>query len=170
MTTSSKVLLSFSFACLALAAEAAQLPAAVDKNAIIATFHAEGAQIYQCKPDASKPAGQGVALVWQFREPIASLLMDGQSVGRHYAGPSWELVDGGGVKGRTIRSTPAPGANDIPWLEVEVVGHLGKGALSEAVTVLRTNTKGGLAQGPCKTEGEYLSIPYSADYQFLRKI
>jgi len=166
MTTSSKVLLcAFSFACLALAAEAAQLPAA-DKEAIIATFHAEGAQIYECKSDTSKPGG---ALVWQFREPIATLLANGQSIGRHYAGPSWELVDGGGVKGKTIKNMPAPGADDIPWLEVEVVGHLGKGALSEVVTVLRTNTKGGLAKGPCKTEGEYLSIPYSADYQFLRK-
>jgi len=167
MTTSSKLLLSvFSLACLALTAEAAQLPKPVDKDAIIATLHAEGAQIYECKPDTSKTAG---SFVWQFREPIATLLASGQSVGRHYAGPSWELVDGGGVKGRTIKNTPAPGANDIPWLEVEVVDHLGNGVLSEAVTVLRTNTKGGLAQGPCKTEGEYLSIPYSADYQFLRK-
>jgi len=167
MTTFSKVLLGiFSFAFLGLAAKAAQLLAPVDKDSIIATFHAEGAQIYECKPDTSKPPG---SLVWQFREPIATLLAGGQSVGRHYAGPSWDLVDGGGVKGRTVKNTPAPGVNDIPWLELEVVDHLGKGVLSEAVTVLRTNTKGGLAKGPCKTEGEYLSIPYSADYQFLRK-
>jgi hypothetical protein len=168
MTIFSKVLLGiFSFACVGLAAEAAQLPTPVDKDSIIATFHAEGSQIYECKPDTSKPAG---SLAWQFREPIATLLAGGQSVGRHYAGPSWELVDGGGVKGKTIKNTPAPGANDIPWLEVEVVNHLGKGGvLSEAVTVLRTNTRGGLAQGSCKTEGEYLSVPYSADYQFLRK-
>ena len=170
MTISSRVTLSvFSFACLALAAKAAQLPSAANTNAIITTFHAEGAQIYECKPDSSKPIGQAGTLVWQFREPIATLLADGQSVGRHYAGPSWELVDGGGVKGKTIKNTPAPGPNDIPWLELEVVDHLGKGVLSEAVTVLRTNTKGGLAKGPCKTQGEYLSIPYSADYQFLRK-
>lgn len=166
MTASSKLLLGvFCFTCLALEAEAAQLPIA-DKGAIIATFHAEGAQIYECKQDNSK---QTSTLVWQFREPIATLLVSGQSIGRHYAGPSWELVDGGGVKARTIKNVPAPGANDIPWLELEVVGHLGKGVLSEAVTVLRTNTRGGLAQGSCKSEGEYLSIPYSADYQFLRK-
>jgi hypothetical protein len=96
-------------------------------------------------------------------------MVGGQSVGRHYAGPSWDLVDGGAVKGRVVTSTPAPTANDIPWLELEVIDHCNKGILSDAVTVLRINTKGGLAQGSCESEGKYLSIPYAADYLFLRR-
>jgi hypothetical protein len=116
-----------------------------------------------------RAAGKAPALTWHFREPIATLVVDGQTVGRHYAGPSWDLVDGGAAKGKVVTSTLAPTANDIPWLELEVVEHRNKGILSDAVTVLRINTKGGLAQGSCDSDGKYLSIPYAADYVFLRK-
>jgi uncharacterized protein DUF3455 len=167
MKTPSKVLLTIvSLVCLVPAVRALAQPlSAIDKNSIIATLHAEGAQIYECKRDSSKPA----ALTWQFREPIATLMVGGQSVGRHYAGPSWDLVDGGGVKGRVVLSRPAPDANDIPWLELQVIDHRNEGILSDAVTVLRINTKGGIAQGFCESEGKYLSIPYAADYLFLRR-
>jgi uncharacterized protein DUF3455 len=170
MKTLSKLLLNVvSLVCLLLAARAAAQPLSIDKNLIVATFHAEGAQIYECKPDTSKPVGTARPLTWQFREPIATLLVGGQSVGRHYAGPSWDLVDGGGVKGKVIESTPAPTANDIAWLKIEVVDHPNKGVLSDAVTVMRVNTKGGVAKGSCESEGQYLSIPYAADYVFMRK-
>ena len=43
------------------------------------TLHAEGAQIYECK------AGADGTLAWVFREPIATLLSEGKTVGRHYA-------------------------------------------------------------------------------------
>jgi Protein of unknown function (DUF3455) len=172
--TPSKLLLNVtSVACLLLAVRAPAQPLlAIDKNSIIATLHAEGAQIYECKPDTSRPAGQARALTWQFREPIATLMVGGQSVGRHYAGPSWDLVDGGAVKGRVVTSTPAATANDIPWLELEVLDvseHRGEGILSKARIVRRINTKGGVAQGSCESAGHYLSVPYSADYVFLRK-
>src|SRR5512136_532211 len=109
MRTPSKLLLNVaSLACFMLAVRAPAQPlSAIDRNTIIATLHAEGAQIYECKPDTSKPAGQARALTWQFREPIATLMVGGQSVGRHYAGPSWDLLDGGAVKGRVVTSTPA---------------------------------------------------------------
>ena len=35
-------------------------------------------------------AGADGKLAWTFREPIATLLADGKTVGRHYAGPNWE--------------------------------------------------------------------------------
>jgi hypothetical protein len=169
MKTRSKLLLNvLSLACLVSAVSAPAQPLlAIDKKTVIATLHAEGAQIYECKPDSSMPFSQAGALTWQFREPIATLMIGGQTVGWHSAGPRWDLVDGGGVRGRLVTSTPA--ADDIPWLELEVVDRHNKGVLSEAVTVLRINTKGGLAQGSCEAEGRYISIPYAADYLFLRK-
>ena len=93
MKTPSRLLLnSASLACLLLAIRAPAQPLpAIDKNAIIATLHAEGAQIYECKQDTTKTDGQARALTWQFREPIATLMVGGQSVGRHYAGPSWDV-------------------------------------------------------------------------------
>src|SRR5881227_100068 len=58
---------------------------------IVLALHAEGAQIYECK------AGADGKLAWAFREPIATLLAGGKTVGRHYAGPTWEYTDGSAV-------------------------------------------------------------------------
>jgi hypothetical protein len=169
-----KVLLNTISPLLALFAvtASARVPPAFEtdkETTVIATFHAEGAQVYECKLDTSKSPLQGRALTWQFREPIATLIVGGQSIGRHYAGPNWDYVDGSGVKGRVVTSAPAATSNDIAWLEIEVVDHRNKGILSDATTVLRINTRGGLAQGSCETAGHYLSVPYAADYVFLRK-
>ena len=40
---------------------------------------------------------------------------------------------------------------------------------SDATSVQRVNTGGEMAQGRCETAGEYLSVPYAADYLFLHK-
>jgi uncharacterized protein DUF3455 len=148
----------------------AQVPAALvaRAGAVIATFHAEGAQIYQCKPDSEKYGSEPRALAWQFREPIATLIVDGKSVGWHSAGPNWNHTDGSGAKGKVASTTPGATANDIAWLKLDIIEHRGSGVLSEAATVERVNTKGGMAQGPCEPAGAYLSVPYSADYVFLR--
>ncbi|WP_409190397.1 DUF3455 domain-containing protein [Bradyrhizobium sp. RDM4] len=137
-------------------------------GAVIATFHAEGAQIYQCRPESEKYPSEPRALSWQFREPVATLIADGKSIGLHSAGPSWDHIDGSGVKARVVSATPGETANDIAWLRLDAIEHRGSGVLSEAATVERINTKGGMTQGPCETAGAYLSVPYSADYVFLR--
>jgi hypothetical protein len=95
--------------------------------------------------------------------------MDGKSIGRHYAGPNWEHIDGSAAKGKVVASAPGATSNDIPLLELEVVEHRGNGILSAATVVQRINTKGGVAQGPCERAGDYRSAPYSADYVFLRE-
>jgi hypothetical protein len=129
---------------------------------LVATLHAEGAQVYECKADNTGK------LAWQFREPIATLVLDGKTVGRHYAGPNWELADGsavgGKVSGRAAGATPA----DIPLLRLDGSAR-GDGMLSGVSTIQRINTKGGAADGACNTTGGYLSVPYSADYTFYRK-
>ena len=148
----------------------AQIPAALvaRDGAVIATFHAEGAQIYQCKPDSEKYPSEPRALAWQFREPVATLIVDGKSFGRHFAGPNWDHIDGSGVKGRVASTASGASANDIAWLRLDIIEHRGSGVLSEAATIERINTKGGMAQGACETAGAYLSVPYSADYVFRR--
>jgi hypothetical protein len=130
---------------------------------IVLSVHAEGAQVYDCK------AGADGKLAWAFREPIATLLADGKTVGRHYAGPSWEHSDGSAVTGKGVGSIPGARPNDIPWLKLEVVSRRGSGILSGVTTVQRINTSGGKLDGPCDKAGAYRSVPYSADYVFLRK-
>jgi hypothetical protein len=142
-----------------------QVPDAIAAPAetLIATAHAEGAQIYDCKADA------GGQLVWQFREPIATLVIDGKTVGRHYAGPSWEMLDGSAVVGKQAARAPGATPQDIPWLKLDVASSRGTGRLSGVTTVQRLNTKGGVAAGRCDAAGAMLSVPYSADYAFLKK-
>jgi len=41
--------------------------------------------------------------------------------------------------------------------------------MSRVATIQRVNTKGGAMQGSCETAGAYRSVPYSADFVFLRK-
>jgi len=129
----------------------------------VATMHAEGAQIYDCKADASGK------LVWQFREPIATLLMDGKTVGRHYAGPSWKLLDGSAVTGKVAGRAPGATPTDIPWLKLNAVSQRGSGLLADVVTIQRVDTKGGTADGPCNAAGVFLSVPYATEYTFLKK-
>jgi len=129
---------------------------------LVTTIHAEGAQVYECKADA---AGK---LSWQFREPIATLIVDGKTVGRHYAGPSWELTDGSLIIARVAGRAPGATPKDIPLLKLEVAAHRG-GQLAGATTVQRLNTKGGVAEGTCGKAGTFLNVPYSADYAFLKK-
>jgi hypothetical protein len=132
-------------------------------EAAVLSVHAEGAQVYECKVGSDgKPA-------WAFREPIATLLLDDKTVGRHYAGPNWEHSDGSAVVGKTIGNAPGATASDIPWLKLDVASRRGSGILSDVTTVQRINTKGGKLEGACDSAGSYRSAPYSADYVFLRK-
>jgi hypothetical protein len=146
-------------------AASAQVPAAIAApgESVVATIHAEGAQVYECK------AGADGKLAWAFREPIATLVLDGKTVGRHYAGPNWEHADGSAVVAKVAGNTPGKSANDIPWLKLEVTGQRGSGALSGVTTVQRINTVGGVHTGACDKAGALHSAPYAADYVFLRK-
>jgi Protein of unknown function (DUF3455) len=130
---------------------------------IVLTLHAEGAQIYDCK------AGSDGKLAWAFREPIAALLLDGKTVGRHYAGPNWEYADGSAVTAKAAGNAPGATPKDIPWLKLEVIASRGSGALAGVTTVQRINTLGGRHDGACEKAGTFFSAPYAADYVFLKK-
>ena len=146
-------------------AASAQIPPALAApgESVVATLHAEGAQVYECK------AGSDGKLAWAFREPIATLLLDGKTVGRHYAGPNWEHVDGSAVVGKAVANVAGKTPSDIPWLKLEVTAHRGSGTLSGVTTVQRINTQGGVHAGACDKAGALHSAPYTADYVFLKK-
>jgi hypothetical protein len=129
----------------------------------VASIHAQGAQVYECQ---ATPSG---ALAWQFREPVATLIEDGKTIGRHYTGPVWELVDGSIAVGKAMGRAPGATPQDIPVLKLEVVRRLGSGRLADVTTIQRLNTNGGVAEGTCPSAGAFLSVPYTADYVFYRK-
>jgi Protein of unknown function (DUF3455) len=146
-------------------AHGAPLPDAIAApgETVVLSVHAEGAQVYECK------AGANGKSAWAFREPIATLIVDGKTVGRHYAGPNWEHSDGSAVVGKSIGNAPGVAPGDIPWLKLGVVSQRGSGVLIGVTTVQRINTQGGKLEGACDTIGTFRSAPYSADYVFLRK-
>jgi uncharacterized protein DUF3455 len=152
-------------AAMFVSSASAQMPAAIEAPGTtqVLKAHAEGAQIYECKADG---AGK---LTWAFREPIATLLVDGKTIGRHYAGPNWEYSDGSAVAGKAVGNAPGTTPKDIAWLKLDVASRRGSGILTDVTTVQRINTKGGQLAGACETAGTFQSAPYSADYVFLRK-
>jgi hypothetical protein len=147
----------------AFAAETLPDAIAAPGETVVLSAQGEGAQVYECKAGADgKPA-------WAFREPIATLLVDGKTVGRHYAGPNWEHSDGSAVTGKAAGSSPGATPNDIPWLKLDVISRRGSGILTDVTTVQRIDTEGGKLDGACDQPGTYRSVPYSAQYVFLRK-
>jgi Protein of unknown function (DUF3455) len=145
--------------------QATELPDAIvmTGETLVTTAYAVGTQVYQCEFDT---AGN---LIWQFREPIAALFMSGKTIGRHYAGPTWELIDGSVVSGKVISSTPPASPTDIPILNLEVTSRRGQGQLSIVSTIQRLNTRGGVATGGCNAHHALLGVAYTADYAFYRK-
>lgn len=123
----------------------------------IISVTAVGAQIYECRAGA-----------WAFREPIATLMRDGATVGRHFAGPTWEFADLSAVTGKVAARAEGATAQDIPWLRLDVVQRRGAGVLDGVTTVQRIDTEGGQLAGACAQPGALRAEPYAATYVFLR--
>ena len=93
-------------------------------------------------------------------------------VGRYYAGPTWESADGSKVTGKQL--AVAPGAEGaIPLQLVEATTASGNGIMAGVTYVQRLKTAGGVApMTPACAAGNVgakTTVPYSADYVFLKK-
>ncbi len=113
--------------------------------------------------DCSGARAGGAPNVWRHGSRASC-----KTVGRHYAGPTWE-IDGSSIVGKGAGRAPGATAKDIPWLKLNVSDRHGDGPLKEVVTVQRINTAGGNLEGACEKGGELRAEPYAADYLFLRK-
>lgn len=140
---------------------------------LVLMARATGFQIYVCRPDAEgKPA-------WTLKAPEAVLFDEqGNVIGRHFGGPTWQLNDGSQITGKMAAKVDAPDSQAIPWLLVTVTSNSGKGALSQVTSIQRVNTVSGLepeslppAAVECSEstrEVEFKSS-YSADYYFYAR-
>jgi len=130
---------------------------------------ATGFQIYVCRPDAvGKPA-------WTLKAPEAELFDEqGNVVGRHFGGPTWQLNDGSQITGKMVAKVDAPDRRAIPWLLVTVTSNSGKGSLSRVTSIQRVNTVGGLAPANAECSesngGLEFKSSYSADYYFYARL
>jgi len=127
---------------------------------------AYGVQIYGCQAKADDPT----AFEWTFRAPEATLMNPrGEVVGKHYAGPTWEGMDGSMVVGAARANADSPDTSSIPWLLLEAQSNGGSGLFSAVTYVQRLDTIGGKApvDGCSATSvGRELRMPYIATYAF----
>jgi hypothetical protein len=135
----------------------AKVPAAIQApagNRPVATYPAEGVQIYTCANGA-----------WTLLQPAAVLSRHGKPVALHSKGPVWtSIVDGSTVGAAAAASSPRPDA--IPELLLKANLNTGDGIFGKVTYIQRLNTRGGVAPaGTCVT-GAQTAVRYSADYAF----
>ena len=125
------------------------------------TLDAVGVQIYSCTP----------AGTWLFVAPDAQLYAgesQAESVGHHYAGPTWEFADGSTVVGRKVAAATVD-RNSIPWLLLVATSHNDVvGRMTDVTAVQRLETSGGIAPAGSCTPGDTANVPYTATYFFYR--
>jgi hypothetical protein len=127
---------------------------------------AKGVQIYVCRK-----ADSG-AWTWTFKAPEAVLHdLNDAPMGTHYAGPTWEGIDGGKVVGAVKATADAPAGDAIAWLWLDVKSRTGNGVFTQASGILRVATVSGkAAAGGCDQahDGAEQRAPYTARYYFLK--
>lgn len=130
---------------------------------------ARGVQIYECR--AAKDLRGNYE--WAFVAPEADLFdAAGKQVGRHYAGPHWESLDGSKIVGTVKANAPAPAAGAIPWLLLAAKPAGADGLFSKITSLQRVSTAGGVApQAGCSEAlaGTRARVDYTADYYFFAK-
>ena len=96
---------------------------------------------YECR-EKKDAAGQ---YEWAFVGPVASLKDgSGKVVGKYYAGPTWESMDGSKVTAKQVAVAPQPAGN-IPLQLVKAEPAMGMGSMQGVTYIQRLNTKGGVA-------------------------
>jgi len=140
--------------------------------------HGRGNQVYTCTGtttavDAGADAGDaGTTTTYAWvAVPDAKLYdQNNAQIGTHFAGPTWmSTADESDAVG--VKDTQSAGAtaNDIPWLRLKVVSHMGSGVFTDVTWVQRLNTSGGVAPSTACTSanlGTVTPVAYTADYYF----
>ena len=129
---------------------------------------ATGVQIYECTSKRDDPS----TYEWAFRAPEAALAdRSGRSLGKHYAGPTWESLDGSTVVGEVKASDPGPRQSAIAWLLLGAKATTGGGTFGQAKSIQRLQTVGGVAPSePCSATNakQVARVPYTASSYFYR--
>jgi hypothetical protein len=134
-------------------------------QAMALTLTGRGVQIYKC----SAVPGAANKFEWILKGPEANLFdADGRKVGRHFAGPTWELNDGGKVIGRVKAKAAAPDGKGIPWLLLDAVQASGA-IMGKVQSIQRIETVGGKEPAELADASKLdqeKQVEYSATYKF----
>jgi hypothetical protein len=148
------------------------LPAALNPPAdatLVAGLPARGVQIYICTAAATPDA----APAWVLKAPHAVLFQEQEAALIHFAGPSWQALDGSLVTGARFAAAPAPDGTSIPWLLLQAASNVGPGILADVTWIQRLDTVGGAAPATgCDANhlNAQVLLAYRADYFFYRSV
>lgn len=129
---------------------------------------AKGVQIYTCAAKAESATD----FEWRLTAPIADLFTErGVILGKHYAGPTWELrSDGSKIVGTVSAKVNAPQKDAIPLLLLKAKADgRGTGIMSAVNWIQRLETIGGKAPTTgCDRSRQQaeVRVPYTANYYF----
>ena len=156
-------------------ARAQTMPSALavpEGSKLIWHVYAKGVQVYVCMQDPKDTS----RYVWTFSEPRASLYSKDNyrtQIGKHYLNPTseptWESTDGTILSAVKVQQAPAPDTTAIPWLLLKTTASSGFGPLRGVTYVQRVQTKGGkpsAADANRAHKGQYIEVPYTAEYLF----
>ena len=135
---------------------------------LVMVVPASGVQVYECR------AKTGGDAEWAFVAPEADLYdTRGTRIGKHYAGPHWEALDGSKVVATVRERADSPSPEAIAWLllNAKAVGSPA-GSFSHVTSIQRVNTVGGMApRAGCTLAavGQRAKVAYRADYVFFTR-
>ena len=133
------------------------------KETLLFAVRGKGFQIYEPAPKQGDPK----QYEW-IHVPEADLFdFEGNKVGSHYAGPTWESNDGSKVICEIIAEAASKDEGAAPWLLLTVKRHEGQGVFNRVTSIRRLETVGGgepsAAADQAKT-GQKVRVPYTATY------
>jgi hypothetical protein len=131
---------------------------------VLLKTRAKGVQVYLCKSSENTPGGYA----WTLEAPDAELFDDqGNKIGRHYGGPTWQLQDGSTVVGKLRSKADSPDHTALPWLLLDAESTQRSGVFTNVANIQRVETSGGIppANG-CDAvhDGTETRVDYAATY------
>jgi hypothetical protein len=133
-----------------------------DGGPLLLRAYGKGVQIYEC-PVSDPPTPRPHAILLKGDRD------EGDLVAIHFAGPTWQALDGSTVVGAKMASAPSPDPDGVPWLLLKAKSTEGSGLFSRVTYIQRLYTDGGQPPvGGCDQAHEQAEVlvEYSAQYFF----
>jgi hypothetical protein len=130
-------------------------------NVLLLRTYGIGVQRYACPVNPTSAAVPHADL-------FASDKDEGDLVAIHFAGPTWQALDGSSVVGDAANAKhfPAPDRAGVDWLLLPAKATSGYGFFSKVTYIQRLYTNGGNPPASCNPNQIEVLVDYSAQYLF----